>query len=156
MDFQYVGYTQDRQLIKGKVTASNEEAALDVLKYSGYNVLSLKKTTPFLNAEKLNSAFSQIKPQEIVMFSRQLALLVETGTDIVSALDLLRGQLTNKTLRKVAADVATDLRSGLRLSMAFEKHPKAFSQLYCRTIAISEETGNIEGGLRLMADYIAK
>ena len=156
MDFQYVGYTPDRKLIKGKVTASDEEAALEVLNYNGYNVLSLKKITPFFNSEKLSSSFSQVKPQEIVMFSRQLALLVETGTDIVSALDLIRGQLTSSSLRKITADVTADLRSGLRLSQAFEKHPKAFSQLYCRTMAISEETGNIEGGLRLMADHIAK
>ena len=156
MDFQYVCYTQDRQLVKGKVAAFNEEAALYALKDTGYNVLSLKKITPFINTEKLNSAFSQVKPQEIVMFSRQLALLVETGTDIVTALDLLHLQITNKTLQKITTDVAADLRSGLKLSTALEKHPKAFSQLYCRTLAISEETGNIEGGLRLMADYIEK
>jgi type IV pilus assembly protein PilC len=156
MDFQYVGYTRDRKLLKGKVTAPNEEAALDVLKYSGYNVLSLKKITPFFNAEKLSATFSQIKPEELVMFSRQLALLVETGTDIVSALDLLRGQITHRDLKKIVMDVIADLRSGLPLVQALEKHPKAFSPLYCRTIAISAETGNLERGFRLMADHIEK
>ena len=156
MDFQYVGYTRDRKLLKGKVTALDEEAALDVLKYSGYNVLSLKKITPFFNAEKLSATFSQIKPQELVMFSRQLALLVETGTDIVSALDLLRGQITSSDLRKIVMEVVGDLRGGLPLVQALEKHPKAFSALYCRTIAISAETGNLEQGFRLMADHIAK
>jgi type IV pilus assembly protein PilC len=156
MDFQYVGYTRDRKLLKGKVTAINEEAALDVLKYSGYNVLSLKKMTPFFNAEKLSATFSQIKPQELIMFSRQLALLVETGTDIVSALDLLRGQITSSDLRKIVMEVVADLRSGLPLAQALEKHPKAFSALYCRTIAISAETGNLEQGFRLMAEHIEK
>jgi len=156
MDFQYVGYTRDRKLMKGKVTAPNEDAALDVLKYSGYNVLSLKKTTPFFNAEKLSATFSQIKPQELIMFSRQLALLVETGTDIVSALDLLRGQITHRDLKKIVGEVVADLRSGLPLVQALERHPKAFSPLYCRTIAISAETGNLERGFRLMADHIEK
>jgi type IV pilus assembly protein PilC len=156
MDFQYIGYTQDRKLMRGKVAAPSEEAALDVLKYSGYNVLNLKKVTPFFNTEKLTATFSQIKPQELVMFSRQLALLVETGTDIVSALDLLRGQITHSGLRKIVAEVVTDLRGGLPLAQALEKHPKAFSPLYCRTIAISAETGNLEQGFRLMADHIEK
>jgi type IV pilus assembly protein PilC len=156
VDFQYVGYTQERKLMRGKVTAPSEEAALDVLKYSGYNVLSLKKLTPFFNTEKLSASFSQIKPQELVMFSRQLALLVESGTDIVSALDLIRGQITHSGLRKIVAEVAADLRSGLPLAQALEKHPKAFSPLYCRTIAISAETGNLEQGFRLMADHIEK
>jgi type IV pilus assembly protein PilC len=156
MDFRYLGYTHDRKLVKGKVAASDEEAALDLLSYSGYNVLSLKKITPFFNAEKLSSAFSTINPNDMVMFSRQLALLVEAGADIVSALDLLRGGLTNRTLRKIVSEVVVDLRSGLRLSQALEKHPRAFSPLYCRTIVTSEETGNLERGLRIMADHIEK
>jgi type IV pilus assembly protein PilC len=156
MDFRYVAYTRDKKVIKGKVSAVNEEAALDVLKYSGYNILSLQKVTPFLNTEKLSAAFSQIKPQEIIMFSRQLALLVETGTDIVSALDLLQGQITNRELKKIVSEVATDLRGGVPLAKALEKHPKAFSPLYCRTIAIAAETGNLERGFRLMADHIEK
>jgi len=156
MDFRYVGYTQDRKLVKGKVTASGEEAALDLLSYGGYNVLSLQKVTPFFNAEKLSSAFAKINPSDMVMFSRQLALLVEAGTDIVSALELLRGGITNRTLSKIVTEVVVDLRSGVRLSQALEKHPKAFSPLYCRTIVTSEETGNLERGLRIMAEYIEK
>lgn len=156
MDFQYIGYTHERKLMRGKVTAPSEEAALDVLKYSGYNVLSLKEIKPFFNAEKLTATFSPIKQQELVMFSRQLALLVETGTDIVSALDLLRGQITHSGLRKIVAEVVVDLRGGLPLAQALEKHPRAFSPLYCRTIAISAETGNLERGFRLMADHIEK
>jgi type IV pilus assembly protein PilC len=156
MDFRYVAYTQDRKLVRGKVSASGEEAALDLLSYSGYNVLSLQKLTPFFNAEKLSSAFSKINPNDMVMFSRQLALLVEAGSDIVSALELLRGGLTNRTLRKIVSEVVVDLRSGLRLSQALEKHPRAFSPLYCRTIVTSEETGNLERGLRIMADHIEK
>jgi len=156
MDFRYVGYTQDRKLVKGKVSASAEEAALDLLSYSGYNVLTLKKITPFFNAEKLGAAFYKVNPNDMVMFSRQLALLVEAGTDIVSALELLRGGLTNRTLTKIVAEVVVDLRSGLRLSQALEKHPKAFSPLYCRTVVTSEETGNLERGLRIMADHIEK
>jgi type IV pilus assembly protein PilC len=156
MDFRYIGYTQDRKLVKGKVTASGEEAALDLLSYSGYNVLSLEKVTPFFNAEKLSSAFSRINPNDMAMFSRQLALLVEAGADIVSALELLRGGLTNRTLKKIVTEVVVDLRSGLRLSQALEKHPKAFSPLYCRTIVTSEETGNLERGLRIMADHIER
>jgi len=156
MNFQYVGCTKDNRVVKGKVTASTEEAALDMLAYGGYKVLNLKQVTPFFSVEKLTSTFSKINPREMVMLSRQLALLVEAGSDIVSALDLLREQITNRTLRNIVAEVVNDVRGGLRLSQALEKHPKAFSPLYCRTIAVSEETGNLESGLRQMADYIEK
>lgn len=156
MNFQYVGYTEDNKLAKGKVTASSEEAALELLDYSGYKVLNLKQITPFLDTEKLSSAFSTVSPREIIMLSRQMALMVEGGNDIVSALDLVQGQLTNRVLRNILAEVITDIRGGFRLSQAMQKHPKAFSPLYCRTIAVNEETGNLESGLRQMADYIEK
>ena len=68
----------------------------------------------------------------------------------------MRGQVSNRKLREIVAEVVNDVRGGLRLSQALEKHPQAFSVLYCRTIAISEETGNLESGLRHMADYIEK
>jgi len=156
MDFQYVGYTEDKRLVKGKVSAYSEAAAVDLLSYSGYKVLNLKQSTPFVNTEKLTAVFAKINPREMVMFSRQLALLVEAGTDIASALDLLREQIANRTLRNIIAEVVTDVRGGMRLSQAMEKHPKAFSSLYCRTMAVSEETGNLESSLRQMADYIEK
>ena len=90
------------------------------------------------------------------MFSRQLALLVEAGSDIAAALDLLSGQITNRMLKNIVREVVADIRGGLRISQTLQKHPKAFSALYCRTIAVSEETGNLESGLRQMADYIEK
>ena len=76
MDFRYVGYTEDRKLVKGKVNASTEEAALDLLSYSGYKVLNLEKVTPFLATAKLTAAFTKINPNEMVMLSRQLALML--------------------------------------------------------------------------------
>jgi len=156
MDFRYVGYTADKKLVKGKVNAGNEEAALDLLSYSGCKVLSLKQITPFFSAGKLTATFSKINPREMIMFSRQLALLVEAGSDIAAALDLLSGQITNRMLKNIVREVVADIRGGLRISQTLQKHPKAFSALYCRTIAVSEETGNLESGLRQMADYIEK
>ncbi|MEA3442625.1 MAG: type II secretion system F family protein [Chloroflexota bacterium] len=157
MDFQYIAYTGERKIIKGKVSASSEETALELLNYGGYKVLNLKEIVPFVNLEKLSLALTaNINPHEIIMFSRQLALLVGSGTDVVSALELLEGQIANRTLRKITAEVVNDVRGGLKLSQALEKHPKAFSPLYCRTVAVSEETGNLEVSLRHMAGYIEK
>jgi type IV pilus assembly protein PilC len=90
------------------------------------------------------------------MFSRQLALLLESGTDIVTSLDLLKGQVTNQNLQKMISEVAADIRGGSSLSMALSKHPQAFSSMYYRAIAAGEQGGNLEVVLRQMADYIEK
>jgi type IV pilus assembly protein PilC len=156
MDFAYTAYTEDKRLVRGKVSATTEEAASELLGYGGYRVVSLKAARSLINKEKLASQFARIKPQEIVMFSRQLALLLESGTDIVTSLDLLQSQIDNPTLVKIVAEVASDIRGGSSLSKALNKHPQAFSRIYSQSIAAGEQGGNLEVVLRQMADYIEK
>jgi len=156
MDFVYTAYTEDRKLVRGKVSATNEEGANELLAYGGYKVISLKSVVPLINKEKLLASFYRIKPTEIIMFSRQLALLLEAGTDIVTSLDLLQEQIDNQTLRRIVGEVASDIRSGSSLSASLSKHPHAFSQMYHRTIAAGEQGGNLEVVLRQMAEHMEK
>jgi len=156
MDFVYTAYTEDKKIVKGKVSSISEEAATELLSYGGYRVINLKKVAPLFDKEKLIARFSRIKPPEIVMFSRQLALLLESGTDIVTSLDLLQDQLANQTLRGIIADVASDIRGGSPLSKALSKHPRAFSPMYSQAIAAGEQGGNLEVVLRQMAEYLER
>jgi len=156
MNFAYTAYTEDKRLVRGRVTAVTEEAATELLSYVGYRVVTLKGKLSLINKEKLFAGFARIKPADIVMFSRQLALLLESGTDIVTSLDLLQNQVTNQTLRKIVGEVASDIRGGSPMSTAMSKHPRAFSQIYHRAISAGEEGGNLEIVLRQMADYIEK
>jgi len=156
MDFEYLAYSKERQLLKGKISAVSEEGAINALNYSDLRVVSLKTVTPFFNFGRLTAAFTTIKPKEVVMFSKQLALLLESGTDVVAALELLQGQISNHALQAMVKEVIIAVRGGAKLSQAMARYPKAFSRLYCRTVAIGEETGNLEQVLRQMADYIEK
>jgi len=156
MEFQYIAYTAERKLVKGKLSATDEEAAASLLNYGGYQLVSLKMMTPFFDLGSVASRFSRIKAREIIMFSRQLALLLESGTDIVTALELLQSQATNRGLRNIVGQVASDIRGGTSLSTALSKHPRAFPEIYHRTIAAGEQGGNLEVVLRQMADYVER
>lgn len=153
MEFSYVAYTEDKKLIKGKLAATSEEAASRLLAYGGYRVLSLKERIPFLDLGRLIPSFRRVRQIEIILFSRQLALLLEAGTDIVTSLELLQDQTTNNLFKDVIGQVASDIRSGNSLSLALSKHPKVFSQIYHRAIAAGEQGGNLEIVLRHMADF---
>jgi type IV pilus assembly protein PilC len=156
MDFAYVAYTEDKKLVRGKLSATSEELATQLLSYGGYRVVSLKTVVPFFDKEKFLARFTRTKPAEIAMFSRQLALLLESGTDIVTALDLLEEQIDSQILKRIIGDVASDIRSGSSLSVALSKHPRAFSPMYYRAIAAGEQGGNLEVVLRQMATHIEK
>jgi len=156
MDYQYIAYTQDKRLVRGKLSATSEEAAASLLSYGGYQVVNLKLVTPFFNTGKLLARLSRVKPKEVIMFSRQLALLLESGTDIVTSLELLQSQIANRTFRGVIGEIAADIRGGSSLSSAMSKHPRSFPEIYYRTIAAGERGGNLDVVLRQMADYLER
>ena len=157
MDFRYVAYGKDKKLVKGKLAATNQTAAAKLLSYSGFQVLSIKPITSFINTEKLDVLLrGQVNPKEVIMFSRQLALLLESGTDIVASLELLQGQVTNRTLRRVISEVVSDIRGGSSLSVSMRKHPRVFPQMYSRAIAAGERGGDLEIVLRQMADFMER
>lgn len=158
MDFAYVARTEDNRIVKGKLTATSEEAAVDVLAYGGFSVLSLKEVVPlFKPGSKLTMSLTpEVKPMEVIMFSRQLALLLESGTDAVTSLELLAAQAENKALRRILNQVVTDVRGGLPLSDAMANHKRVFSSMYSRLVAVGEKTGTLEVVLRRAADYMER
>jgi type IV pilus assembly protein PilC len=153
MDYEYIGYTADRQVVKGKIAASGEKEAGDKLAASGYQILKLKASGG-MGITGMPALFVKgAKQEEIILFSRQLALLLESGVGIVQSLDLLKVQTTNKAFAAMLDTIISDLRAGSPLSVSLEKHPKAFNRMYCKMIAVGEQTGQLESVLRNLAGY---
>ncbi len=158
MDYQYVAQTADNRIVRGKVSAQSEEAATDILAYGGFSVLSLKAIVPLIKpGSKLNMSLTpEVKTMEVIMFTRQMALLLESGTDVVTSLELLEAQSENKALKKILHEVVADVRSGQPLSEALSRHKRVFSPLYYRLVSVGERTGTLEVVLRRAADYIER
>jgi type IV pilus assembly protein PilC len=152
MDYTYLGYTGDQQIVKGRVSAADERAAVDMLSNIGYRVVSLK---PAARLFSLSIGFFQprVKTGEMTTFSRQLALLLESGVGIIQALELLQNQSTDTALRRVLMAVINDIRGGKSLSLALAQHPQVFSKLFCKMIGVGEQTGSLETVLRSLATY---
>ncbi len=106
--------------------------------------------------DKLLSHLTQIKPSEIILFYRQLALLLEAGMDIVTSLELLRGQVSSRTLKTSLDEVIANIRSGSQFSAALSKHPKIFSPMCWRSLRVGEQSGGLETTLRQIADYLER
>jgi len=156
MVYQYVACNEGGEIVKGKLSAANEESATDLLSYAGYRLINLKPFVPFFSLDKISTRFSQIKSADIILFFRQLALLLESGINITIALELLQDQASNHSFKKVLSEVTSDIRSGNQLSVALGKHPGIFSTICCRSMSVGEQTGGIETMLRQIADYMEK
>jgi type IV pilus assembly protein PilC len=156
MEFQYIAYNANKKIVKGKLEAADENTAANLLDYGGYQVIKLKQASAFLSTPKFFKAMGAVKAKDIIMFSRQLALLLESGTDIVTSLELLENQVSSATFRSVLKTVVADLRSGSALSTAMSKHHKIFPEMYYHSLAAGEQSGNLDVVLRQMADYMER
>jgi len=156
MYYQYLAYNETGELVRGRLSAGSEEAVSDLLDFAGYQVISLKSFVPFLSKDKILSYFSSVKPADMILLYRQLALLLESGIDIITSFELLRTQSSNQTIKKVLGELTTDLRGGSPLSTAMDKHPKVFSVICRRSLRVGEQSGGLEVILRQIADYTEK
>lgn len=156
MFYQYIACSESGEIVKGKLTATSEEVIAQMLGVAGYRLINLRPFVPFLSLEKLTAQLFPVKPNEVIMLFRQLALLLESGVNIVTSLELMQEQITNRTLKRVVLDVISDIRVGNQLSVALSRHPEVFPILACRSLSIGEQTGGIETMLRQVADYMEK
>lgn len=158
MEYQYVAYTAEKKLVKGRVASPDEQKAVGQLNAMGYQVLNIKSLGSLGKVKKaLDISFTpQVKPKEVIMFSRQMAILLESGIDIVTAIDLYKSQASNRAYQKILEEIIADLRGGTSFSSALSKFPKVFPNMYCRTIAAGEQSGNLDTVLKRMADYMER
>jgi type IV pilus assembly protein PilC len=157
MAYKYRAYTLDKRIVQGTIDVTSESMAEEALYRAGYQqVLSLREARPGLSLEKLIPTLFGIKTQDVIDFSHQLATLIESGIPILTALQLLEGQASRAAFRKVIAGLAEELREGGSLSQALGKYPQAFPHNHCQVIKASEQAGNLEVGLRQVADYMEK
>ena len=155
MDYTYLVYTAEKEIVKGRISAATEQVAIDTLANIGYRVVSLKPATAFFPS--LGKLFqAKVKPTELVTFSRQLALLIESGVGIVQCLELLQSQTDNKSLKKALGEITSNLRRGESFAASLAKHPHIFSTLYCKMVSIGEQAGELETVLRTLSKHIER
>ncbi len=110
----------------------------------------------FAGLDKLILRFSKVKTSDVVLFYRQMALLIESGLNIVTSIELLESQASNRIFKKVLDQIIADIRAGSQLSAALAKHPQIFPAIDCQSLKVGEQTGGLELILRQVADHMEK
>ncbi|NCB20866.1 MAG: type II secretion system F family protein [Clostridia bacterium] len=105
---------------------------------------------------KLNFFLNPIKVKDLVIFSRQFAVMISANMPVVESLIILIDQTNNVTLKKLVADLAYDVDSGSLLSDAFARRPKVFSEFFVNIIKSGETSGKLDEVLTYLADEMEK
>ena len=136
--------------IRSTVEAATEQAAVAALLNRSLLVVSIEEKI----SKKGKTKGGKVSLNDLVVFTRQLATMVDAGIAIVQSLQALSDQSSNKVMRDTVRDVCTRVESGESFSEALQKHPKAFSKLYVSMVAAGEKGGLLAEILARLATYV--
>jgi type IV pilus assembly protein PilC len=133
--------------------ADSEEAVLARLRTDGLMPGKVAQT----GSREIKLSFgSGVKQKDMVVFTRQLATMIDAGLPLVQCLDILSNQTENKNFARILSNVKASVESGATFSDALRKHPKVFDELYVNLIAAGEIGGILDTILHRLATYIEK
>jgi len=161
--FNYIIRTQNGTRQEGSIDAININEATEKLNSEGFTVVKISERdtsfdflTPFL--KRLNLEIEKFKNRiplsTLVFFTRQLATMFASGLTIERSLFFLQQEEKNKKFKKILNDIETNIRKGLLLSDALERHPGVFFNLYIALVRAGEVSGKLAETLEELSAYI--
>ena len=151
--FAYQARDSAGKISTGVQDGINEENAVNALMARGLLVLSIQQK----GASKLTRSKPKVPDSDLVMFTRQLATMVDAGLPLVGALTALFEQSDPKKqagLRRVIGEITAYVQEGSTFNDAISKHPKVFSRLYTSMVRAGESGGMLSEVLDRLAGFL--
>jgi type IV pilus assembly protein PilC len=155
--YKYTARDQEGKSVSGMVSAENESVIVTELRKRNLIILSIseEKGSVFKKSSKPKGA-KKVKPEDLVIFTRQFATMVDAGIPILQSLEALNEQTANLNFKAALVTIRDDIQTGSSLSDAFAKHPRIFDQLYVNMIRVGESGGVLTTILERVAMYLEK
>lgn len=157
--FTYKARDQRGVEIGGTVEAPSQLEGLRTLRADGYVVTDIREGAGVVvdaSAIRMKQAARSVKVGEVVSFSEQLSIMLETGVPLSEALKAYLQQSKGGNLSKIVACVSSRITGGMSFSASISDFPKVFPPLAISLIKASEATGKLGEMLGRVADYIGK
>ncbi len=156
MKFKYNARSQEGELQTGFVEAANREAASNILAGHNLFILNLEEAERRRWYDKIFVFLNRVKINDLMLFTRQFATLMESKMPVGTSLRNLYQQTKKPILKEAIFEISSDVDSGLSLSQAIERQGKIFSEFYINMIRTAEITGRLEEAMNFLADYLDK
>src|SRR6266478_10127032 len=136
--------------VRSSVEAATEQAAIAALLNRNMLVVSIQEKV----GKKGKTSGGRVALGDLVMFTRQLATMIDADLAMVQSLQALAEQTTNKVMRDTIKDVCARVEGGDSFSEALQKHPKVFNRLYVCMVGAGERGGLLAEILERLATYL--
>ncbi len=156
MKLKYQARTKDGLVQIGIIEAPSKNRAVALLQEKGLYVTYLEEESqkPFYAREI--SIFGGIKKKEIVLFTRQLSLMLKSGVSLVESLRAVALQTENDKFRRIVLDITEDVEGGTYFSEALAKFPRVFSNLFVNMVKSGEASGKLSESLTYLAEHLER
>lgn len=150
--FIWQGTDRNGRDTKGEIESMSVAMAKAQLRRQGIKPKSVKKKSKPL----LGVSGKKITPQDIAIFTRQLATMMKAGVPLVQSFDIVGEGLENPNMRDVVMNIKNEVASGTGLSLALEQYPQYFDELFVSLVGSGETSGTLETMLDRVAVYKEK
>lgn len=157
----YIYTARDAQgrLTGGAIDAPGEDEAISQLQNSGLIVISVagadRSAIPLPKARTKARRFrARLKVEDLSLFARQLAILLEAGVTLLKGLDILSAQVSAGPLFSAIERIKEDIKAGKTFSNALSRHPKVFSNLWVYLVETGEASGQLPAVLNQLATFL--
>ena len=151
----WTGKTRDGATKKGELEARSAEAVMAQLRSQGIAPGKVKEKPKDIS-EIFTFLQPKVKVKDLVVFTRQFAVMVDAGLPLVQCLQILGEQEDNPTFKKAIIEVRSDVESGATFADSLRKHPKIFDSLYVNLVAAGEIGGILDTILNRLAVQLEK
>lgn len=152
LKFKYKAVDIDRKKHQGIFLAKSEKEMRTQLGELGLFLTDSKEITK-KTAVSFFSLSSKVKPAEITAFSRQFAIMINASVSILDSINTLREQSYSALFKRVLSLIFEDIKAGMLLSEALQKHKKIFPAFYISMCYVGEMSGSLDMVLDKLAEY---
>ena len=154
-EFQYRVITPEGKEKKGTMEGKSVEQVSGVLKAQKNVILSVSEAS-LMNRDINFSLGGRVSARDYSIFCRQFVSIISAGVSIINALEMMRDQTENRTLKKALGEVYEDVSKGESMAGAMKKHSKVFPSMLCNMVEAGEASGSMEVAFERMAVQFEK
>lgn len=151
--FTYKVRDKQGKLISGSLDGDSLTMVANKLRQMGYVVVDVSEKSLAGKDINIPGLSGKVKAKDLTLFSRQFATMINAGLSLTKALAILTEQTENKTLRKIVAELLSDVEKGRGLSEAMLKHAKTFPPIFINMVKAGEAGGVLDEVLLRVADH---
>ncbi len=154
--YRYAAKERTGRSLAGMLEAADEKVAANLLRKQDLIIISIKEEKKKEKSSGKTGSSHKVRLSELVLFSRQLATMIDSGIPLVQSLEMIGDQLKQSYFKEVLFEVKKDVSTGSSFYEALGKHPQVFSSLFVNMAKAGESSGALDDIMDRLASYLEK